>query len=230
MPKTFALDPRWFQVIFQAIFLSYGISFLAWNADWLHYILSIGGCLLFQFTADSLKAKRLMTYRDFNRWGFSVLISALSLCLLLKTNHWYISLLAAFLTVFSKYIFRFNKKHIFNPSAFGIIATNDRGDQGSKAGYQSCFPAHLYRSFILATGLHYWMANGLFYTFSYDRKSIALHIFYDQRSKDNSKPSNGKDHLGNAGCRSFFLFSSIQMAIQYTDLDIGDCSTIGSCP
>jgi len=123
MPKTFALDPRWFQVIFQAIFLTYGIFYLDWNADWLHYMLSIGGCLLFQFAADSIKAKRLLTHREFNRWGFSVLISAMSLCLLLKTNHWYISLLAAFLTVASKYLFRFNQKHIFNPSAFGIIAT-----------------------------------------------------------------------------------------------------------
>jgi Na+-translocating ferredoxin:NAD+ oxidoreductase RnfD subunit len=120
---SFALDPRLFQVIFQVVFLSYGILFLNWNADWPHYIISILGCLLFQYTADSLKANRLLYVREFNRWGFSVLISAMSLCLLLKTNEWYISLLAAFLTVISKYIFRFNEKHIFNPSAFGIVAT-----------------------------------------------------------------------------------------------------------
>lgn len=63
-----------------------------------------------------------MKPREFDRWGFSVLISAMSLCLLLKTNSWQISLLAAFLTVVSKYIFRWNQKHIFNPSAFGIVA------------------------------------------------------------------------------------------------------------
>jgi len=76
-----------------------------------------------------------------NVWGFSVMISAMSLCLLLKTNDWYISLLAAFLTVASKYLFRINKKHIFNPSAFGIVAsiylTNDAwlspGQWGSNA-------------------------------------------------------------------------------------------------
>jgi Na+-translocating ferredoxin:NAD+ oxidoreductase RnfD subunit len=118
-----SLDPRWFQVIFQAIFLSYGIFFLHWNADSLHYVLSIAGCLVFQYAADSIKAKRFLRPKEFNRWGFSVLISAMSLCLLLKTNSWYISLLAAFLTVVSKYAFRFNRKHIFNPSAFGIVAT-----------------------------------------------------------------------------------------------------------
>ena len=120
---SFALDPRYFQVIFQAIFLSYGILFLHWNADWQHYIISIGGCLLFQYTADSIRSKRFLSPNEFDRWGFSVLISAMSLCLLLKTNNWHVSLLAAFLTVGSKYILRFNKKHIFNPSAFGIVAT-----------------------------------------------------------------------------------------------------------
>jgi len=120
---SFALDPRYFQVIFQAIFLAYGIYFLHWNTDWQHYILSIGGCLLFQYAADSIRSKRFLKPNEFDRWGFSVLISAMSLCLLLKTNDWYVSLLAAFFTVASKYILRFNKKHIFNPSAFGIVAT-----------------------------------------------------------------------------------------------------------
>ena len=124
MPRTtFVADPRYFQVIFQLIFLSYGIVFLDWNADWLHYSISIGGCLVLQYAADSITSKRPMHLKEFNRWGFSVLISAMSLCLLLKTNHWYISFLAAFLTVASKYIFRLRRKHIFNPSAFGIIAT-----------------------------------------------------------------------------------------------------------
>jgi hypothetical protein len=124
MPKpVVAVDPRYFQVIFQCIFLLYGILYLHWNADWLHYFLSIGGCLFFQYAMDSIRAKRLLGLDEFSKWGFSVLISAMSLCLLLKTNHWSISLLAAFLTVSSKFIFRFNKKHLFNPSAFGIIAT-----------------------------------------------------------------------------------------------------------
>jgi hypothetical protein len=120
--KPFSLDPRYFQVIFQAIFLSYGIFYLQWPAEWLHYAVSIGSCLLFQYTAESIKAKRLLSPRTFNRWGFSVLISAMSLCLLLKVNHWGVSVLAAFITVASKYIFRFRQKHIFNPSAIGIVA------------------------------------------------------------------------------------------------------------
>src|ERR1051326_5589541 len=124
--RSFALDPRYFQVIFQVIFLSYGIFYIDWNADWLHYVITITGCLCFNYYAESFRQKHFLPIwgnSGFKCWGFSVLVSALSLCLLLKTNHWYISLLAAFLTVASKYIFRFNHKHIFNPSAFGIIAT-----------------------------------------------------------------------------------------------------------
>ena len=121
--KTLRPDPRYFQVIFQAIFLSYGILILNWDANWQHYLISIAGCLFFQYSADSIKTKRFLKADEFDRWGFSVLISAMSLCLLLKTNHWYISLLAAFLTVGSKYIFRWKQKHLFNPSAFGIVTT-----------------------------------------------------------------------------------------------------------
>src|SRR5256714_2554132 len=124
--KSFALDPRYFQVIFQAVFLSYGILFLEWTADWMHCLCSIGGCLVFNYGLESWKQKRLLPIwgnGGISLWGFSVLISAMSLCLLLKTNHWPTSLLAAFLTVLSKYILRIDRKHIFNPSAFGIIAT-----------------------------------------------------------------------------------------------------------
>ena len=124
--RAITLDPRYFQVIFQLVFLCYGILFLEWNTDWLHYILSIVGCLLFNYGFESLKQKRWLSLfgkSGFKLWGFSVLISAMSLCLLLKTNHWSTSLIAAFLTVSSKYIFRFNQKHIFNPSAFGLAAT-----------------------------------------------------------------------------------------------------------
>ena len=121
-----SLDPRWFQVVFQMIFLTYGILFLHWNADWQHYLISISGCLLFNYSAESIRNNQFLPLRGrlgWGCWGFSVLISAMSLCLLLKTNFWYISLLAAFFTVASKYIFRINAKHTFNPSAFGIVAT-----------------------------------------------------------------------------------------------------------
>src|SRR5579871_579706 len=121
--RKFAIDPRYFQIAFQLFFLCYGILFLGWNADWLHYSTTIIGCLVSNYAFESIRQKKALPLTNFSFWGLSILISALSLCLLLKTNYWYISLLASFLTVSSKYIFRSDARHIFNPSAFGIVAT-----------------------------------------------------------------------------------------------------------
>ena len=121
-----APDPRWFQILFQAFFLSYGILFLRWNPDWPHYMISIGGCLIFSYLTEAIRRKCFPPFTGaagWRTWGLSALISALSLCLLLKTNHIYVSLLATILTVASKSLFRLKQKHLFNPSAFGITAT-----------------------------------------------------------------------------------------------------------
>ncbi|HMH21894.1 MAG TPA: DUF2330 domain-containing protein [Puia sp.] len=153
MPSKIATpDPRWFQIIFQFFFLIYGIFFLGWNEAWWHDAITIAGCLFFNYAAARLSVSRsrrpapvpaeslgssnptsvqqdrlsrapALPLPAFSSWGLSALISALGLCLLLRTNHWYTSLFAAFLTVASKYLFRVNNKHIFNPSAFGIAAT-----------------------------------------------------------------------------------------------------------
>jgi hypothetical protein len=126
MQRYLAPDARWFQVLFQAFFLGYGLLFLHWNPDWPHYITSMTGCLAFSYFAESIRRRefpRLRGTGGWRTWGLSVLISAMSLCLLLKTGHVYTSLLAAFLTVASKYLLRFRGKHLFNPSVFGIAAT-----------------------------------------------------------------------------------------------------------
>lgn len=116
-------DARYFQMVFQLTFLSYGLLFLHWQAEWLNYVSFIGSGLLFQWVCDSVFAKK--TVSPFNKSGTwkSVFISTFSLCLLLKTNDWAVCVFASAITVFGKYIFRFNGKHIFNPSALGIAAT-----------------------------------------------------------------------------------------------------------
>lgn len=122
IPKPW--DARYFQMAFQLIFLSYGLVFLQWKAEWLAYVLFIGTGLLMQWLADSISTKKIIHPLHWSNGGWkSALISCLSLCLLLKTNHWYICIIAAALTVLSKYILRYKSKHIFNPSAFGIVAT-----------------------------------------------------------------------------------------------------------
>jgi len=121
--QRYTYDPRYFQVFFQLVFLTYGLLYLGWTAEWSHYLLSIGGAIIFNYLAEAFRQGQWSGWDSWRSWGLSASISALSLCLLLKTGHWYTSLLAAFLTVASKYFLRIRGKHIFNPSAFGIIAT-----------------------------------------------------------------------------------------------------------
>ncbi|MBN8852501.1 MAG: hypothetical protein BGO55_01985 [Sphingobacteriales bacterium 50-39] len=121
--KKIAFDPRYFQLCFQLVFMSYGLLWLGWTAEWDHYFFSIAGALIFNYLAEGVRQKKWPGLAAWRSWGLSALVSAMSLCLLLKTGHWYTSLLAAGLTVTSKYIIRIRGKHIFNPSAFGIVAT-----------------------------------------------------------------------------------------------------------
>jgi Na+-transporting NADH:ubiquinone oxidoreductase subunit NqrB len=118
-------DARYFQIIFQLTFLSYGIFYLGWQANWILYTVYIFTALATQWVGDSIvqqKAQPILGKHSFVlKGGLSALISAASLCLLLKTNHLHTAAIASFISVASKYIFRINGKHIFNPSALGIV-------------------------------------------------------------------------------------------------------------
>jgi Na+-transporting NADH:ubiquinone oxidoreductase subunit NqrB len=121
-------DARYFQIIFQSIFLGYGIFYLHWNAEWWLYTTYFGISITTQFLCSILfnnKDLRLFSANWWNKLKTSIpsaLISSFGLSLLLKTNHWYIAALAAVISIASKYIIRINGKHIFNPSALGIVA------------------------------------------------------------------------------------------------------------
>ena len=111
--KTSHWDARYFQMAFQLTFLAYGLLFLHWSAEWWNYFLFVGAGLLFQLIADSFIAKKILWSPFAGQSWKSVLVSCFSLCLLLKTNDWYICVLASAITIFSKYIFRIKSKHIF---------------------------------------------------------------------------------------------------------------------
>ena len=118
-------DARYFQITFQAIFLIYGIFYLHWNKDLTCFVLYFSTCLLTQgcwelflnnFSFSSLPLLQHGTWK-------SAMITAFGLCLLLKTTHWYFSVLAAIIAISGKYILTWNKKHLVNPSALGIALT-----------------------------------------------------------------------------------------------------------
>jgi Na+-transporting NADH:ubiquinone oxidoreductase subunit NqrB len=70
--------------------------------------------LVTQAVGDGLEGRRA-------NWK-SALISGLSLCLLLRTNYPSLAVLAAVITIGSKFVFRLHGKHIFNPTNGGIVA------------------------------------------------------------------------------------------------------------
>ena len=121
-------DARYFQIIFQSVFLGYGIFYLHWNAEWWLYGTYFSTSIATQFLCGIIfnnNKIKLFSAQWWNklRMGIpSALISSFGLSLLLKTNHWTIAALAAVISIASKYIIRINGKHIFNPSALGIVS------------------------------------------------------------------------------------------------------------
>ncbi len=109
------VDPRWLQIFLLINFLTYGLLFLDWYSHVAIYAAAIASCLFTQFLWA--RAKHL----PHGSWK-SAFISALGLCLLLRVNSWELMCLAGALTISSKFIFRTDNKHIFNPTNFGIIA------------------------------------------------------------------------------------------------------------
>ena len=114
--EWFQRDARHFQIIYQSIFLLYGINFLGWGVDTISFLLFITFCLLTQFFWLKIKEKELSGLK-------SALITSMSLCLMFKAGHPFIAMLAAVLSISSKYVFNYKGKHFFNPANFGIIVS-----------------------------------------------------------------------------------------------------------
>jgi Na+-transporting NADH:ubiquinone oxidoreductase subunit NqrB len=115
MTKPFLFkDARDFQILFLSCFLVLGV----WSRDWTlnpyHMVAVTTACLLTQFLADRITGSSSSIR--------SAWISALSLCLLLRSNSATVMILAGSLSILSKFLFRLRGKHFFNPSNFGIIA------------------------------------------------------------------------------------------------------------
>ncbi|MGI8892104.1 MAG: RnfABCDGE type electron transport complex subunit D [Bacteroidia bacterium] len=110
----FQKDARHFQMIYQSVFLIYGINFLGWAADSINYFLFIFFSLITQYVWLKIKGKDLSGLK-------SGLITSLSLSMMFKAGHPGIAVLAPILAITSKYIFNYKRKHFFNPANFGII-------------------------------------------------------------------------------------------------------------
>jgi enediyne biosynthesis protein E5 len=111
-------DPRVYQIGTLAGLLIYGMGWLEFDVTLTRAALLLFTVLATQWIGDRLTrsgAPFAMTAR-------SALISGLSLCLLLRTNHAGLAMAAAIVTIASKFLVRVNGKHVFNPTNGGIVA------------------------------------------------------------------------------------------------------------
>lgn len=140
-------DARVTQIIFLGIFLFLGVSTRDWRLQTNLILVIVVSCLITQWLLSALveygKRSNDLTLTRTNILSEldilispkviaslrSALITALGLCLLLRSNSPETMAIASFLAISSKFIFRHHNKHFFNPANFGIIAalifTND---------------------------------------------------------------------------------------------------------
>ena len=101
------------------IFLAGFAVFLSVKDKDAAFLLMVGVALIGVIIADS-------AFSYFKNRKFSIsessIVSALIIGLVLSSdNPWWVIVLASLFAVSSKYLIRFNKKHVFNPAAFGIF-------------------------------------------------------------------------------------------------------------
>ena len=113
--EKFINDARHFQIIYLLTFLLYGVYALNWDVSPTQIAVVLGSSLGTQFLWLKIHRRPLTGLK-------SAIITALGLCLLLKSTSLLTLGVAAMLAISAKFVLRIKKKHLFNPANFGIIA------------------------------------------------------------------------------------------------------------
>ncbi|MUH01175.1 Na+-transporting NADH:ubiquinone oxidoreductase, subunit NqrB [Scytonema sp. UIC 10036] len=116
-------DIRDYQILFLTLFLILGIGARDWTLQPQFIIVSIVTCILTQWLL-SLVINHLSIVQNKEQTINlrSAIITSLGLSLLLRADHWTTMALAAASAIGSKFIFKVDGKHFFNPANFGIIS------------------------------------------------------------------------------------------------------------
>lgn len=108
-------DARYLQIAYLSCFLCYGIAQLHWEIQGQNFLSTLVVAVLTQIIGAKITKQPLSSVK-------SALITVLGITLLMRSESYLIYALAAFIAIASKFIIRFNGKHIINPGNFGIIA------------------------------------------------------------------------------------------------------------
>jgi Na+-transporting NADH:ubiquinone oxidoreductase subunit NqrB len=107
-------DARYFQIAALGCLLALNIMLIEFGARPLSSAVAIGSALLAQWACVWLTGLSKFDFR-------SPLITGLSLSLLLRADAIWLYAAAAAIAIFSKFLFRVNGKHIWNPAGFAIV-------------------------------------------------------------------------------------------------------------
>ncbi len=110
-------DPRHDQILFLSLFLLLGFLTRDWSLQPAVIGVSIFSCLAIQLVLARQKMPLSSAWNSLK----SSLITALSLSLLLRTDHLWIYAIAGGLAIASKFWIQVNHKHVFNPANFGMM-------------------------------------------------------------------------------------------------------------
>jgi Na+-transporting NADH:ubiquinone oxidoreductase subunit NqrB len=108
-------DARIWQILSLGVLLSCGVGMLGFDQTPSRIAVILAAALVTQWACT-----RLLTSRPFD--PLSPLITALSLCLLLRASSSGLLAAAAVLAIGSKFLLRIDGRHIFNPANFAIAA------------------------------------------------------------------------------------------------------------
>ncbi len=108
-------DPRLYQIATLLGLLAWGLARLGFEVSAAQVVATLGGALGAQWACTRLW--RLPAFDP-----KSALISAFSLCLLLRTPSPALAALAAAIAVSSKFLIRLRGKHVFNPTNLALVA------------------------------------------------------------------------------------------------------------
>jgi Na+-transporting NADH:ubiquinone oxidoreductase subunit NqrB len=113
--RALARDPRHYQIAALTALLTYGVTVLGFDVRPANVLAFLAGAFGTQWLGSRLSNLPRTDLRS--PW-----ISALSLCLLLRTSSPWLALVAAIVAIGTKFVLRVNGKHLFNPTNIGIVA------------------------------------------------------------------------------------------------------------
>lgn len=122
-----SFDPRLYQIASLGTLLLFGLLWRHFDVSLWQIVLTLATTLFTQYAGT--RWHKLPSFDP-----LSPLVSALGLCIFLRTNDLMVVALASFLAIASKFVIRWKNKHLFNPTNFALVAVLASGLAWISAG------------------------------------------------------------------------------------------------